>query len=115
MTLDETRAKMNDFWAVADREARDNKDTMIVLERLVALYSRMGLDERRSADHVLGEWVLSDVEAQRFDAIALIREFRIRSTREPLNALSTLLASSDDPGAPFERQKVLDVLEELDE
>jgi hypothetical protein len=113
MTLHEFRDKVDRFWASADREAREQKDSYLALDRLHSVYRRLDAGERELADQVLAEWLLSDDEARRFDAIALIREFGIVAAVPNLRRLSKKLMQNKDPGAPFEREKVEDLLAEL--
>lgn len=104
---------MDEFWESANREAREFKDSYLALDRLIALYRSFGQVERKLADDVLAQWVLSGSEAKRFDALALIRNFGIASAVPALHTLAVKLEHSDDPGAPFEREKVMALLSEL--
>lgn len=114
MTLDDFRSKLDAFWAAANREADELKDPYLALERLNTLYRGFDTEERELANQVLAEWVLSDEEAKRFDAVALIRQFQVTSAVSALRALADELERRDDPGAPFEREKVEALLSELD-
>lgn len=113
MTLDDLRSRMNSLWASANRETDELKDPIRALERLSGLYRNLDATERELADRVLAEWVLSHEEAKRFDAVALIREFEVTSAAPELRDLVGRLARSDDPGAPFEREKVEVLLRDL--
>ncbi len=113
MTLDEFREKMERFWESANREALELKDSYLALERLHSLYRRFDSSERQLADQVVAEWVRSNEEAKRFDAVALIREFKIGRAVPALRELADDLGQSDDPGAPFEREKVERLLAEM--
>lgn len=113
MTLKEFRNQMDGFWASVNSEADALKDPMRALERLSGLYRGLDGTERALADRVLAGWALADDEAKRFDAVALIREFRIATAEPELRELIAILARSDDPGAPFEREKVEALLREL--
>jgi hypothetical protein len=70
------------------------------------LYRKFDAEERRMADQVLTEWVLSEDENVRFDALALIDDFKIARAVPALKALAGRLASSRAPGAPHELQKL---------
>lgn len=113
MKAEEIRLEMNRCWQQVDQEALEFKDPQIALDRLHALYRRLHDDERAVADEVLAEWVLSDHEPKRFDAIALISDFRIAEGSAPLRELISRLERSSDPGAPFERRKAERILAEL--
>lgn len=104
---------MDTFWASVGREADALKDPTRALERLSGLYRRFDAIERGFADRVLAEWTLADDETKRFDAVALICEFRVVTAEPELRELVARLARSDDPGAPFEREKVERLLREL--
>ena len=56
----------------------------------------------RLASEVISEWVTSDDEAKRWDAVALIDDFAIASALPALRSLANRLEHSDDPAAPFE-------------
>jgi hypothetical protein len=112
-TLDEFRDRLEAFWASANREAADFKDPVRALERLAGFYRNLDPREREFADRLLAEWVLSNEETKRFDAVALIREFEVASAAPELRELVDMLGRSDDPGAPFEREKVVALLRDL--
>jgi hypothetical protein len=113
MTPSDVGEAMNSLWASANRESDDLKDPFIAMERISGLYRALGPSERAIADQVLAEWVLSDDEAKRFDALALVRELGVTKAAPALRALIDSLESRDDPGAAFEREKVDTVLSEL--
>lgn len=113
MTFDEFRDSMNTFWETANRRANELRDPIDALERTAAMYSGLEVEDRDYADRVFAEWLLLGDEAKRYVAVALIREFRIVMTASALRELMGKLAHSRDPGAPFEREKVQDVLSEL--
>lgn len=113
MTLDEFRGRMHRFWESANREGLELKDSYLALERLRSLYRSLDTSERDLADQVLAEWVRSDQEAKRFDSVTLIREFAIRRAAPALREHADELRRTDDPGAPFEREKVEGLLADL--
>jgi hypothetical protein len=104
---------MDTFRTDAEREATVLKESYLELERLLGFYQKLDPAERSMADQVIAEWVLSGDENLRFDALALVDEFRIRAAMPALGALSTRLASSAAPSAPYERQNVDRILLEL--
>jgi hypothetical protein len=113
VTIDEFRVATNELWGRFDREGRELKDSWVTLDRLHEWYRRLDPTQRSLANAVLTEWVLSENEAKRFDAVALIREFRVIAAIATLHELSLRLGRSTDPGAPFERQKVVSLVGEL--
>jgi hypothetical protein len=117
MNLDKFRLEMAAYRQSVDEEAKSLKDSYGALERLCALYRKFDDAERLMADEVLGEWVLSDDEGIRFDAIALIDKLEIRTAIPMLHKLAVRLASgaaSAVPSAPYELKKVHRVIARLD-
>lgn len=115
MNLDGFRQQMESYRCSVDEEARALKDSYIALDWLHTLYRNLDSEERAMADQVLTEWVLSNDEGLRFDAMALIDEFKITTAAPALQDLSRRLVSIDSPGAPYELQKVDRILKGLDE
>ena len=113
MTSEAFRREMEELWRRANQDAKERKDPFVALEMLLSLYSDFDPERRECAKQVLATWVLSDAEAKRFDAMALIREFRIAEAVPALEKLRQQLAASRAPGAPFEREKVDGLLAEL--
>jgi hypothetical protein len=113
MKINEFRAELERFRARVDREANAMKDSYFALGQLDALYRSLGDDERVMADDVIAEWVMSPDECVRFDALALIREFRIVRAKQGLERLQARLAGSAAPGATFEFEKVTSILDQL--
>jgi hypothetical protein len=110
MTLDEFRKTMWKYREAADKEANDLREPNLAWHRLRELYRKFDALERSLADQVLGEWVLSDDENVRYDALVLIGDFDINSAVPALRELATRLKRSDAPGAPFELKKVESIL-----
>lgn len=113
MTLDEFRHRMESFRREVDEEAMQLKDSYRAIERLHALYKSLDHQERAMADRVLAEWALSDDENLRFDALALIDDFRIAAALPALQELAVRLSESRVPGAPYELRKVARIVEGL--
>lgn len=113
MTLDELRNELASSRKSFDDEANLRKDPNITLERLHALYEKLDAAERRMADQVFTEWAISEEEDVRFDALALINDFKIKMAIPELHKLATRLASSNSPGAPYELKKVHRIIVEL--
>jgi hypothetical protein len=110
MTLDEFRKEMWAYRQAADRDANALKESNLAWEWLRSLYREFDADERELADKVLGEWVLSDDENVRYDALVLIGDFKIIGAIPALQRLAARLAHSKAAGAPHELQKVQEVL-----
>lgn len=89
-----------------DVEARGMKDSQSTLDELSARYRSLARSDRGVIDELLAEWVLSDDENLRFDALALISEHKIASALPALRSLATRLEQASVPGAPYEWAKV---------
>jgi hypothetical protein len=113
MNLDEFRLKMKSYRGAVDKEAIALKDSFLAQNRMRALYEKFDSDERDMADRVLAEWTLSEDDALRFDALALIDQFKITTTLPAVRTLASRLASSTAPGAPYELEKVARVIQTL--
>jgi hypothetical protein len=113
MKLDDFRRKMISYRKSADDQAKSLKDPYVALDKLRSLYQGFDPDDRRMADQVLSEWTLSDDEAVRFDALALIDDLKILSAVPSLQALASRLKSSTAPGAPYEIKKIDRIVERL--
>lgn len=114
MKLEEFQNLMESYWRAVDEEGKSLKDSYIALDRLHSLYRKFDAKEQLMADQVLAEWALSEDENVRFDALALIDDFKITTAMPALNTLAGRLASSSAPGAPYELQKVDRILRNLD-
>lgn len=93
------KRKVNDQ-AVAEKQSQ------AALFALFERYSALSQDAREVIDDLLVRDLESDSEMDRFDALAMIREFRITSALPNLRALADRLALADNPGAPYEWAKV---------
>jgi cysteinyl-tRNA synthetase len=113
MKLEEFRSEMESYRSAVDEEARAFKDSYLALDRLQDLYRKLEPEERVLADQVLAEWVLSDDEKVRFDAMALVDDFKVASAVPALRELASRLVSSSAPGAPYERKKVERIIKGL--
>lgn len=105
---------MNAYRQDAVAYAESQKEMQLVSERLGRLYKKFDADERLMADQIVGEWILSDDESIRFDAMDLIEDFKIVSATSALSLLADRLTTSKSPGAPFERKKIERILLELE-
>ena len=115
MTFEEFRREMNEYRKSADERAKELKGPQIASEKLRSLYRSFDAQERIMADRVVIEWVLSDEEGIRFDALALVEDFRIRAAIPALRELASRLGNQRTPGAPFERARTDRIIAELNE
>lgn len=109
--------KARNEWEAYSREAdqtyQDAEDSQGALLALFDRYKGLGPDERKAVDELLSEQLASPDENVRFDALALVREFKIRSTEPQLRSLASRLEADMKPGAPFELAKVRRILREI--
>ena len=113
MRLDEFRLEMESYRQAVDSEAKSFKDPYIALNGLRTLYKKFDEDERLMADQVLGEWVLSEDEGLRFDALVLIDDFNIVTAIPILQRLTNRLSLGITPSAPYELKKVNRIIEKI--
>ena|SRR5438876_8352352 len=113
MNLDEFRREMETYRQAVEKEGEALRDAYHSLDRLCALYHKFDAKERVMADQVIAEWALSEDENTRFDAQALIDEFKIRSALPALKKLVTRLTASKAVGAANELELVNRLIADL--
>jgi hypothetical protein len=106
MTPEEFRERFEAFWERANAEAVASKSSQQAYEELRSLYARLDVDERLVADDILADWVLSNDDSRLWDALALIRDFNVKSALPALRKLEARLETSNAPGAPYDWAKV---------
>jgi len=114
MNSEAFQTEMDRMWSSLNDEALRLKDSFSALDRLKGWYQRLDDGDREQANCGIARWLRSETEAKRFDAVALVREFRISQAIPALRDLSERLAFQSTPGAPFEREKVDALLVELE-
>jgi hypothetical protein len=115
MTYDEFRDQMNTWWTETDAREIARKNSQGALLDLIAHYEQLDARDRSFADRVLSEWIGSTNERKRFDALAMIDRFRIRSALAPLRLLASEIETRKDHEAPYELAKVRRILDRLEE
>jgi hypothetical protein len=111
--LDEFRRQFETWWAGTDAREVARKNSQGALLELMTFYEKLDGADRIMADQVLGEWVTSDNDRKRFDALAMVDQFRIRSAVPQLRALESAIAKRSGHEAPYELAKVRRILERL--
>lgn len=96
-----------------DSQARLSKDSQGALLGLSQRYRMLDDEQRVTVDGILAEWIVSDDESERFDALALVDEYRVRSALPALRVLAGRLENNASPGAPYEWAKVNRVIGRL--
>jgi hypothetical protein len=113
MELDEFRCEMESYRRQADEEANRRKDSVLVERRLLQLYGRFDASERLMANQIFSEWTHSQDETTRFDALVMIRHFKIATALPALRQLAERLSGERTPGAPFELEWVERIMTEI--
>jgi hypothetical protein len=90
------------------------KDSQMAIFALVTMVRGLAAEERAMAEVVIGEWLLSTEETNRFGALAVTNELGMRSAIPKLRLLESQLVTKQDPGAPFELKKVRRILAKLE-
>ena len=115
MNFDEFRGHIESFRRTVEEEGTLRKDSYYCLDKLYKFYKQLDDEERKMADKVLSEWVLSDHENIRFEAMAMIREFKVVTTSEALRKQAVELRFSRSPGAPYEIIKIQSIFQSFNE
>lgn len=113
LILDEFRSRLESLWSERDSAAIASKESSRATRELIAAIREMGPDERRLAEQVIAEWLLSNDEGRRFDALAVVWELEIQFAVPALRELEARLGGSGEPGALFERNKVRNIITSL--
>lgn len=108
-----TRSDFEDLWERLDGEAQAAKFSQEALLRLADFYRRLDDEDRRVVDEALTSWVSEGDERRRFDALALIDEFRIQSALPALQADLARLADAVGASVPTDRAKLERIIAHL--
>lgn len=111
--MERFRELMEERWHDFEREASALREGTLATVLGKAWYRTLDLTERSLADQVLGDWVLHGTSGQQFDALALIREFRIRSAEPALHQLAAKLDRTPGPAAKDLGEKIQRVIDAL--
>lgn len=109
-----TRQSFGDHWARLDAEAQANKSSHGALLRLIEFYRELDAQDRYVVDDMLAGWALDGDARQRFDALALIDEFRIRSALPAMRSGLARLEQATGPSVPSDRAKLERILRRLE-
>jgi len=97
-----------------DAQGQATKVPQAAIVELSRRYLDLDPDARGVVDELISEWVLSDDENLRFDALALISDHRIEIALPALENLLVRLNGSTNPGAPYEQKKVRRIITRLE-
>src|SRR5690606_7287783 len=101
------------LWEQLDADAQAAKFSHEATLRLADFYRLLDCEDRRVVDEALASWVVDGDERHRFDALALIDEFQIRSALPVLEADLARLAGAVGPSVPTDRAKLERIVENL--
>ena len=99
------RAEFESFWERLDAEALAAKFSQEATIRLASFYRGLDEDDRAVVDAALAEWVSGENARRRFDALALIHEFEIRSAVPALRERMQSLAGAAEGPLADERAR----------
>ena len=108
--IHEFRDQINRWWAETDAEQIAKKHSHAALLKLIALYEGLSHTDRMLADQVLIEWVTSENNRKRFDALAMVERFKIAEAIPALRKLESTLAEAPGAEATHELVRVREVL-----
>jgi hypothetical protein len=106
MNLVEFRKFMEQQWEEIDEAAMSAKNSQGALLALIEFYRDLDDKQRPLADQVIAEWVTSTNPRKRFDALALVEEFIIRTA---LPQLLVLEADCQNRIGPIARDELKEV------
>jgi hypothetical protein len=88
------KAGLLGLWEAIDHDAAITKSPREATEEFAEFYAKLNAEERAQADEAIAVWVLSENKRQRFDALAMVRRFKIAAALPNLKRLLFNLASS---------------------
>jgi hypothetical protein len=104
------RSEVRSAWienqVLASERAEASKQSQEALLAVFDRYRELSDQDRAVVDELLAEQAASSDENARFDALAVIGEFRVVSALPALRSLAERLETQDSPGAPYEWAKV---------
>lgn len=113
MSRRDARTRWEQLRERLDEDARASKSAQGVVLELARQYRELDEAERSQVDELLAQWILSEDEGKRFDAMAVIADNHVAHAVPALRELSERLEASDAPSAPFEWAKVNRILGKL--
>jgi hypothetical protein len=113
MAYEEFRQEMNDFLSSAYDRPQSMREGTYALISVEKLYARFDEGERRMADRVLIEWLLSDQERLSSIAFYVVRHYKVSSATSALRELASRLASINTPMARDRLKEVLQLIADL--
>jgi hypothetical protein len=101
-----SRTDFEALWLRLDEEAQAAKFSHGATMRLTEYYKTLAPQDRLVVDDTLVSWVGGGDSRRRFDALALIDEFEIRSALPALETELERLSHATGPSVPTDRAKL---------
>jgi|ERR1700688_3089806 len=113
--MDNHERRFSELWEELNKEWTEAKNPMGATVELISYYRTLTPGARTLADAEIVDWLLSENGDRRFDAMALVREFRITGAVQNLITLAQDLRGRAGPEARYELEKAEQILRWLDE
>lgn len=110
-----SRDKFEALWEHFHRDAVESKELNESSVRLAKFYEGLSAFEKSIVNSILADWILSDDYGRRFDALALVNEFKIRSCLDAVCEQLRQLESVGGPSATYDRAKLERIISRLEE
>lgn len=110
-----THEDVDRLWVGLDDEAQALKLSHQAVLRFEEFYRSLSDPDRLVVDEVLASWVGRGLDSRRrFDALAVISRFEVRSALPALREALTGLDSREGPEVLFERAKLERIIDKLE-
>ena len=108
-----TRDAFEALWAKLDADAQAEKFSQGTVLRLADFYRQLDEEDRRVVNEVLASWVRDGDARRRFDALALIDHFDVRSALPAVQADLERLSSAVGPSVASDRAQLERIIARL--
>ena len=102
------------LWQAMDHDAAVARSPQGATEEFADFYAKLSVEDRAQADEAIAEWLLSENKRQRFDALAMVRRFKIAAALPNLKRLLFKLASGDSAESRYDFGYVTSLIRMLD-
>ncbi|MBV1893143.1 MAG: hypothetical protein KUG57_03785 [Ilumatobacteraceae bacterium] len=110
-----TAEEVERLWARLDDEAQAVKLSHQAVLRFEQFYRGLSDPDRSVVDGVLANWIGRGLDSRRrFDGLAVISRFEIRSALPALREAVSALDCAEGPSVPFERSKLGRIIEKIE-
>jgi hypothetical protein len=110
-----TPEEVEQLWARLDDEAQAAKLSHQAVMRFEDFYRGLSDPDRVVVDGVLANWIDRGLDSRRrFDALALVSRFEIRSALPAVREALSSLDRAEGPSVPFERSKLERIIAKIE-